>query len=62
MPGSLLLKQPPHFLRDAKKAGKKVATLTAYDYPTARLLDDCGVDILATPWAWSSLATPTPHP
>jgi len=46
MPGSLLLKQPPHFLRDAKKAGKKVATLTAYDYPTARLLDDCGLDFL----------------
>lgn len=27
-------------------AGKKITCLTAYDYPTARLLDDAGVDIL----------------
>lgn len=40
------MKNPPHFLREAKKAGRKLASLTAYDYPTARLLDDCGLDFL----------------
>jgi 3-methyl-2-oxobutanoate hydroxymethyltransferase len=29
-----------------KKRGEKIAALTAYDYPTARLLDESGVDIL----------------
>lgn len=28
------------------EAAKKIACLTAYDYPTARLLDDAGIDIL----------------
>ena len=30
----------------AKARGHKLAVLTAYDYPTARLLDEAGVDIL----------------
>ena len=30
----------------ARKGGRPLAVLTAYDYPTARLLDECGVDIL----------------
>ncbi len=30
----------------ARKGGRRIAALTAYDYPTARLLDECGVDIL----------------
>lgn len=30
----------------AKARGQKIAMLTAYDYPTARLLDEAGVDIL----------------
>lgn len=30
----------------ARKGGSPIAVLTAYDYPTARLLDDCGIDIL----------------
>lgn len=30
----------------ARKGGLQIAALTAYDYPTARLLDDSGVDVL----------------
>ncbi len=33
-------------LRDKKKAGEKIAMLTAYDYPTAKILDESGVDIV----------------
>ncbi len=33
-------------LRDRKRKGEKLAVLTAYDYPTARLLDESQVDIL----------------
>ena len=29
-----------------QKGGRQIAALTAYDYPTARLLDECGVDVL----------------
>ncbi|MBV9672606.1 MAG: 3-methyl-2-oxobutanoate hydroxymethyltransferase [Verrucomicrobia bacterium] len=31
---------------DRKGSGQAIAALTAYDYPTARLLDEAGVDIL----------------
>ncbi len=30
----------------ARKGGARIAALTAYDYPTARLLDEGGVDVL----------------
>jgi 3-methyl-2-oxobutanoate hydroxymethyltransferase len=30
----------------ARKAGPPIAVLTAYDYPSARLLDECGIDAL----------------
>ena len=33
-------------LRDQKKRGEKITALTAYDYPTARLLDESGLDII----------------
>src|SRR5437870_11365197 len=32
--------------REMKKRGEKIAALTAYDYPTARLLDETGIDII----------------
>src|SRR5215813_9424988 len=32
--------------REMKKRGEKITALTAYDYPTARLLDESGVDII----------------
>lgn len=31
---------------DLKKASRKICVLTAYDFPTARLLDDAGVDAI----------------
>ena len=36
----------PDSIRAFKKAGEKVAALTAYDYPTARLLDEAGVPLI----------------
>ena len=32
--------------REMKKLGEKITALTAYDYPTARLLDESGIDII----------------
>src|SRR5437016_14438494 len=32
--------------REMKKRGEKITSLTAYDYPTARLLDESGIDII----------------
>lgn len=40
------MKPEPASLRQAKASGRRLASLTAYDYPTARLLDDCGLDFL----------------
>ena len=33
-------------IRAMKARGEKIASLTAYDFPTARLLDECGVPLL----------------
>jgi 3-methyl-2-oxobutanoate hydroxymethyltransferase len=33
-------------VRAARESGRKIVMLTAYDYPTARILDDAGVDII----------------
>jgi len=35
-----------HDFRELKKRGEKITALTAYDYPTARLLDESGIDII----------------
>src|SRR5262245_31378966 len=32
--------------RQMKQCGDKITALTAYDYPTARLLDESGIDII----------------
>ena len=32
--------------REQKSRGEKITALTAYDYPTARLLDESGIDII----------------
>lgn len=33
-------------LRDRKKSGEKIAVLTAYDYPSAKIMDESGVDAI----------------
>jgi 3-methyl-2-oxobutanoate hydroxymethyltransferase len=33
-------------LKKKKDMGEKITMLTAYDYPTAKILDKCGVDVL----------------
>ncbi len=33
-------------LRAAKATGRRIVMLTAYDFPTARLLDEAGIDVL----------------
>jgi 3-methyl-2-oxobutanoate hydroxymethyltransferase len=40
------VKPAPASLRATKASGRRLASLTAYDYPTARLLDECGLDFL----------------
>jgi 3-methyl-2-oxobutanoate hydroxymethyltransferase len=35
-----------HDFRENKRRGEKITALTAYDYPTARLLDESGMDII----------------
>src|ERR1044072_5219468 len=32
--------------REMKQRGQRITALTAYDYPTARLLDESGIDII----------------
>ncbi len=34
------------FLRAAKEKGERLVCLTAYDYPTARVVDEAGIEII----------------
>ncbi|CAF0697536.1 3-methyl-2-oxobutanoate hydroxymethyltransferase [Candidatus Methylacidithermus pantelleriae] len=36
----------PQWVRQAKQTGRRLAVLTAYDYPTARLLDEAGIPVI----------------
>src|SRR6201988_3969263 len=36
----------PLDFREMKQRGERITALTAYDYPTARLLDESGIDII----------------
>lgn len=40
------VKVTPETIRAMKQRGEKIAALTAYDYPMAKLLDECGVPLL----------------
>ena len=35
-----------HVLKAMKEQGEKIAMLTAYDYSSARILDEAGIDVL----------------
>src|SRR5262245_31606847 len=39
-------KLPITEFRERKERGPKIAVLTAYDYPTARIVDQAGVDMV----------------
>src|SRR5258708_8047115 len=46
-PSTPVLPRPtPASLKEMKQRGEKIAVLTAYDYPTARLLDESGIEVL----------------
>src|SRR3984957_17742089 len=46
VPDILARKSRPSFSSSNANPGKRIVCLTAYDYPTARLLDEAGVDIV----------------
>ena len=33
-------------IREMKQNGEKIAMLTAYDYPTAKIIDNCNIPII----------------
>ena len=45
-PARDLGENPMKDFRQMKQRGEKITALTAYDYPTARLLDESGIDII----------------
>ncbi len=45
-PGVRVPKVTMPALTEMKRQGKPISALTAYDYPTARLVDEAGVDLI----------------
>ncbi|MFX0044756.1 MAG: 3-methyl-2-oxobutanoate hydroxymethyltransferase [Candidatus Hermodarchaeota archaeon] len=41
-----MARKTTHSIRLMKKKGKKIVMLTSYDAPTAKILSDCGVDMI----------------
>lgn len=35
-----------HTIREMKRSGQKITSVTAYDYPTARIADEAGIDLI----------------
>jgi len=35
-----------HTIREMKRRGQKITSVTAYDYPTARIADEAGIDLI----------------
>lgn len=45
-PGSRAPKVTVQTLRESKRLGRRLATMTAYDSPTARIVDEAGIDLV----------------
>jgi 3-methyl-2-oxobutanoate hydroxymethyltransferase len=43
---SIVDKISPETIRSWKGTGRRISALTAYDYPTARILDEAGIDLI----------------
>jgi len=46
MPRNIIPKVTIPYLQNKKDQGEKIVALTAYDFPTARLVDEAGIDII----------------
>ena len=45
-PGTPVVKVTMPALSEMKRQGKPISALTAYDYATSRLVDECGIDLI----------------
>ena len=46
VPRAMVVSPAMEDFRERKRRGERITALTAYDYPTARLLDESGIDII----------------